>query len=147
MRLKSRTIRLFIKQLVHALNNKENRKTSHFLPFVVWSVTLPSALCVYFPSLQATLRREKHNLKQTKTDEMIVSIVRPLFREKGFQWHDLTIEGKTLVDIRGTTYKCSLPLDMGAAPVPKHNKQDCFLQNEARVCVSNAFVLEDSMFK
>ena len=27
------------------------------------------------------------------------------------------------------------------------NKQDCFLQKEARVCVSNAFVLEDSMFK
>ena len=26
-------------------------------------------------------------------------------------------------------------------------KQDCFLQEEARVCVSNAFVLEDSMFK
>ena len=25
--------------------------------------------------------------------------------------------------------------------------QDCFLQKEARVCVSNAFVLEDSMFK
>ena len=25
--------------------------------------------------------------------------------------------------------------------------QDCFLQNEARVCVSNALVLEDSMFK
>ena len=28
-----------------------------------------------------------------------------------------------------------------------NNKQDCFLQKEARVCVSNAFVLEDSMFK
>ena len=26
-------------------------------------------------------------------------------------------------------------------------QQDCFLQKEARVCVSNAFVLEDSMFK
>ena len=26
-------------------------------------------------------------------------------------------------------------------------KQDYFLQKEARVCVSNAFVLEDSMFK
>ena len=26
-------------------------------------------------------------------------------------------------------------------------EQDCFLQKEARVCVSNAFVLEDSMFK
>ena len=25
--------------------------------------------------------------------------------------------------------------------------QDCFLQKEARVCVSNAFVLEDSMYK
>ena len=25
--------------------------------------------------------------------------------------------------------------------------QDCFLQKEARVCVNNAFVLEDSMFK
>ena len=25
--------------------------------------------------------------------------------------------------------------------------QDCFLQKEARVCVSNAFVLDDSMFK
>ena len=27
------------------------------------------------------------------------------------------------------------------------NIQDCFLQKEARVCVSNAFVLDDSMFK
>ena len=26
-------------------------------------------------------------------------------------------------------------------------KQDCFLQKEARVCVSNAFVIEDSKFK
>ena len=26
-------------------------------------------------------------------------------------------------------------------------KQDCFLQKEARVCVSNAFVLEDSMYE
>ena len=26
-------------------------------------------------------------------------------------------------------------------------EQDCFLQNEARVCVSNAFVIEDSKFK
>ena len=26
-------------------------------------------------------------------------------------------------------------------------QQDCFLQKEARVCVSNAFVLEDSMYK
>ena len=26
-------------------------------------------------------------------------------------------------------------------------RQDCFLQKEARVCVSNTFVLEDSMFK
>ena len=26
-------------------------------------------------------------------------------------------------------------------------KQDCFLQKEARVCVSNAFVIEDSQFK
>ena len=25
--------------------------------------------------------------------------------------------------------------------------QDCFLQKEARVCVSNAFVLEDSMYE
>ena len=28
-----------------------------------------------------------------------------------------------------------------------NTKQDCFLQKEARVCVSNAFVLDDSMFK
>ena len=27
------------------------------------------------------------------------------------------------------------------------SKQDCFLQKEARVCVSNAFVLEDGMYK
>ena len=26
-------------------------------------------------------------------------------------------------------------------------RQDCFIQKEARVCVSNTFVLEDSMFK
>ena len=26
-------------------------------------------------------------------------------------------------------------------------RQDCFLQKEARVCASNAFVLEDSMFE
>ena len=26
-------------------------------------------------------------------------------------------------------------------------KQDCFLQKEARVCVNNAFVIEDSKFK
>ena len=26
-------------------------------------------------------------------------------------------------------------------------EQDCFLQKEARVCVSNAFVIEDSKFK
>ena len=26
-------------------------------------------------------------------------------------------------------------------------QQDCFLQKEARVCVSNAFVIEDSKFK
>ena len=30
---------------------------------------------------------------------------------------------------------------------PYKSKQDCFLQKEAKVCVSNAFVLEDSMFK
>ena len=29
----------------------------------------------------------------------------------------------------------------------KQKKQDCFLQKEARVCVSNAFVLEDSMYE
>ena len=28
-----------------------------------------------------------------------------------------------------------------------NTKQDCFLQKEARVCVRNAFVLKDSMFK
>ena len=28
-----------------------------------------------------------------------------------------------------------------------NEQQDCFLQKEARVCISNAFVLEDSMFK
>ena len=27
------------------------------------------------------------------------------------------------------------------------HQQDCFPQNEARVCVSNAFVIEDSKFK
>ena len=26
-------------------------------------------------------------------------------------------------------------------------KQDCFIQKEARVCISNAFVIEDSKFK
>ena len=31
--------------------------------------------------------------------------------------------------------------------ISEYKKQDCFLQKEARVCVSNAFVLEESMFK
>ena len=35
----------------------------------------------------------------------------------------------------------------GAQVTAMQWKQDCFLQKEARVCVSNAFVLEDSMFK
>ena len=30
---------------------------------------------------------------------------------------------------------------------PKYEKQDCFLQKEARVCVNNAFVIKDSKFK
>ena len=32
-------------------------------------------------------------------------------------------------------------------PPSLHMRQNCFLQKEARVCVSNAFVIEDSKFK
>ena len=49
-----------------------------------------------------------------------------------------TVYGSDMVFVSQaiTHAECSLKL-----------KQDCFLQKEARVCVSNAFVLEDSMFK
>ena len=67
----------------------------------------------------------------------------------------ITVETGTFRNISLQDRKCTI-CDLNEVEDEKHFLcihvmsimiQDCFLQKEARVCVSNAFVLEDSMFK
>ena len=68
------------------------------------------------------------------------------YQSRGFQtsW-DLTI--RRLIRYWDRTLLIIVPRCFNCKFATIKYVQDCFLQKEARVCVSNAYVLEDSMFK
>ena len=74
-----------------------------------------------------------------------------MFKEFNYITYDLSlfIHEKWLEDKDMQSSNSVISEHYNKWPLANNNKavQDCFLQKEARVCISNAFVLEDSMFK